>query len=138
MKNKIFLLSILCLVVSFSCKKPAGSDTRDQYYVKYILDGGSSMQQASTTGLKITLKNETGALNDYIRSNRGTNEFIVGPISKGFIASLKGTNVCCKLCCYIRPNLQIYTSENNGPFVLKNEDLSKDLRDEAQISYLVE
>ncbi len=57
---------------------------------------------------------------------------------KGFVCSVKGTYVCCPQCCYIRPNLQIYTSENNGPFVLKKEDLTKDLRDEAEIVYTVE
>lgn len=132
------LLSLVLLSGVFGCKKPSNSSPAKEYYVKYIIDGGSSIQQVNTTGLKVTLKNEKGVLTEYIRSNRGSNEFIVGPVTKGFVCSVKGTNVCCPQCCYIRPNLQIYTSENNGPFVLKKEDLIKDLRDEAEIVYTVE
>jgi hypothetical protein len=106
--------------------------------VKYVIDGKSSIQQMNNTGLKITLINEKSVSVDYIRSNRGSNEFIVGPVNKGFASSLSGTNVCCALCCYISPNLQIFVSENNGPFVLKKEDLSTQLRDAAQISYTIE
>ncbi len=132
------LLSLALLVVVFGCKKSSNTLPVKEYYIKYVIDGGSSIQQTNTTGLKVTLKNEKGLLTEYVRSNRGPNEFIVGPVTKGFVCSVKGTNVCCPQCCYIRPNLQIYTSENNGPFVLKKEDLTKDLRDEAEIVYTVE
>ena len=130
--NYLFLL----MFVLVGCKK--GSNNEPQYYVKYVIDGGSSIQQVNNTGLKITLTNEKNTSVDYIRSNRGSNEFTIGPVKKGFISSVSATNVCCALCCYIRPTLQIYLSENNGAFVLKKEDLSTQLRDAAQISFTIE
>jgi hypothetical protein len=132
MKWYCVLFSVLIFA---GCKK---SGSNNEYYVKYIIDGKSSIQQESKTGLKVTLRNEKGISVDYIRSNRGPNEFLVGPVKRGFISSLTGTNACPPLACYIRPNLQIFVSENNGPFVLKKEDASTNLRDVAELSHTIE
>ena len=135
MKQYFILLFALFFL---GCTKKNNQQSETQYYVKYVIDGKSSIQQMNNTGLKVTLNNEKSVMVDYIRSNRGANEFVVGPVKKGFVSSLSGTNVCCVSCCYISPNLQIFVSENNGPFVLKKEDLSTQLRDAAQISYTIE
>jgi len=132
--------TLLFLIVLFGCKKNTTDQSQENnttYYVKYVIDGMSSIQQTNSTGLKITLTDEKNTSVDYIRSNRGSNEFIIGPVKKGFKSSITGTNVCCPLCCYIRPNVQIYVSESNGPFVLKKEDMSTQLRDNVQIDYTI-
>ncbi len=141
--NSIKLLLINGLIAFFfvlfftKCKKET-VENKVEYYVKYIIDGKSSIQQSKTDGLKVTLKNETGVMVDYIRSNRGAIEFIVGPVTKGFNAKLVGTNVCCVNCCYIKPSLQIYLSENNGPFVLKKEESVTQYTDLVQIDYTIQ
>lgn len=131
------LISLFFVLFFTKCKKET-VENKVEYYVKYIIDGKSSFQQSKTDGLKVTLKNETGVMVDYIRSNRGAIEFIVGPVTKGFNAKLVGTNVCCVNCCYIKPSLQIYLSENNGPFVLKKEESVTQYTDVVQIDYTVQ
>ena len=126
------------LVLFFTmCKKEAVVD-QTEYYVKYVIDGRSSIQQSKTDGLKVTLINENGVLVEYIRSNLGSLEFNVGPVKKGFNAKLIGTNVCCFSCCYIKPMLQIFVSENNGPFVLKNEINTTEYKDVVQLDHTIQ
>lgn len=124
------------LVLFFTmCKKETVVD-QTEYYVKYVIDGRSNVQRPS--GLKVTLINEAGVLVEYIRSNLGSLEFNVGPVKKGFNAKLIGTNVCCFSCCYIKPMLQIFVSENNGPFVLKNEINTTEYKDVVQLDHTIQ
>jgi hypothetical protein len=140
-RRKLFLVNVLAttfLVMFFTmCKKETVVD-QTEYYVKYVIDGRSSIQQSKTDGLKVTLTNENGATVEYIRSNRGSLEFNVGPVKKGFSAKLIGTNVCCVSCCYIKPMLQIFVSENNGPFVLKNEINTTEYKDVVQLDHTIQ
>ncbi len=130
------LIALFFVLFFTTCKKEI-VENKDEYYVKYIIDGKSSIQQSKTDGLKVTLTNENSVLVDYIRSNRGAIEFIVGPVTKGFKATLVGANVCCVNCCYIKPSLQIFLSENNGPFVLKKEESVTQYTDKVQIDYTI-
>ena len=131
------LMAVLFVLFFTKCKKEP-IENKVEYYVKYIIDGKSSIQQAKADGLKVTLTNENGVSVDYIRSNRGAIEFIVGPVTKGFYAKLVGTNVCCVNCCYIKPSIQIFLSENNGPFVLKKEESVTQYTDIVQIDYTIQ
>ena len=132
MKFYAFLLMILFL----GCKK--SNNNEPQYYVKYVADGQSSIQQAKPNGLKIFIDNENGTVTEFIRSNRGVNEFTIGPIKKGFISRVAVTNICPPLDCYIRPLLQIHISQDNGPFVIKKEFISSQYSDNASITYTIE
>lgn len=128
---------IPCLMILFlGCKKSNNYET--QYYVKYVADGQSSIQQAKSNGLKIFIDNENGTVTEFIRSNRGVNEFTIGPVKKGFISRVAVTNICPPLDCYIRPLLQIHISQDNGPFVIKKEFISSQYSDNASITYTIQ
>jgi len=135
---KFYFLVLLILISA--CKK-AETTTPDQYYVKYIAIGGAKYPfvLSSSSGMKITVLNEKNLNDEYVRGNSTTNEFIVGPVSKGFNAVITAVRFPATATSnlYIRPNLQILTSINNGPFVLKTEDLSTELRDSARIEYKI-
>ena len=131
------LIALFFVFFFTTCKKEA-VENPIEFYVKYVIDGNSSYQQSKTDGLKVTLTNENSVSVDYIRSNRGAIEFIVGPVKRGFNAKLVGTNVCCVNCCYIKPSLQIFLSENNGPFVLKKEETVSQYTDVVQIDYTIQ
>ena len=62
MKWYCVLFSVLIFA---GCKK---SGSNNEYYVKYIIDGKSSIQQESKTGLKVTLRNEKGISIELINS----------------------------------------------------------------------
>ena len=128
---------IPCLMILFlGCKK--SNNYEPQYYVKYVADGQSSIQQAKPNGLKIFIDNENGTVTEFIRSNRGVNEFTIGPVKKGFISRVAVTNICPPLDCYIRPLLQIHISQDNGPFVIKKEFISSQYSDNASITYTIQ
>jgi len=131
--KKVFIYSILLLV---ACNKSPINDT--DFYIKYVIDGQSSIQQAKPNGLKIFINNENGGVTEHIRSNRGTNEFIIGPVKIGFKSKVAVSNVCPPLDCYIRPFLQIYTSEKNAHFILKKELASSQYADNASIEYEIQ
>jgi hypothetical protein len=138
--NKILVTCInLSLFLLIGCSKKS-STSENEYYVKYVIDGKSSIQQNSPTGLKITLINEGKVAVDYIRPSRGSNEFTIGPVKKGFTASLTGLNMCpATNSCPTLMDLQIFVSQNNGPFVLKKEDInSATYRSNTQISHTIE
>jgi hypothetical protein len=139
MKNILVIYINLSLFFLICCSKK-NSASENEYYVKYVIDGRSSIQQNSPTGLKVTLINEGKVAVDYIRPSRGSNEFTIGPVKKGFIASLAGLNMCpVTNSCYTFMDLQIFISQNNGPFVLKKEDVnSATYRNTAQITYTIE
>jgi hypothetical protein len=105
----------ILMVLGIACKK----NTDDIYYVKYIVDGKSAV--SVNNGLWIFINNENGGETDYFRSNKGVNDFTIGPVKKGFIAKLVVKNACPS-SCVIRPLLQIQISQNNGPFTIKREE----------------
>jgi hypothetical protein len=129
MKLYVFLLMTLFL----GCKK----ESNDDYYIKYVADGQSTIQQSQPNGLWIFINNENSGVTDFKRSNRGLVEFTVGPVKKGFLSKIAVTNACPS-SCYIRPLLQIHISQNGGPFVIKKELVSSQYSDTASITYTIQ
>jgi len=138
------LYLVLVVIALFGCNKnstnSAQSDT--QYYVKYVVDGGASypLVTSSTSGLKVKLINDKNIIEEYVRGNSLSSEFPVGPIKKGFTATLTALRypATANSNLYIKPKLQIFVSMNNGPYVLKKEDMSNATRDSATINYVIE
>jgi len=106
----------IVMVLLLGCKK---NSVTDDYYVKYVADGKSTV--SVNNGLWIFINDENGGVTDYFRSNKGVNEFTIGPVKKGFVSKLLVKNACPS-SCVIRPLLQIHISQNNGPFVIKREE----------------
>ncbi len=130
----------LVVIVLVGCNK--NSSNNAQYYVKYVVDGGAGypLVTSSTSGLKVKLINDKNITEEYVRGNSISYEFPVGPIKKGFNATLTALRfpATASSSLYIKPKLQIFVSMNNGPYVLKKEDTSNTTRDSATISYIIE
>ena len=139
MKN-ILLILFLCL--SFSCKK---EEKAVEYYINYQVQGKSNYNiSLSPNGLQVTYTYS----NDYkpvnkIESNNTKHEYIIGPVEKGFVATLKVKNNCKPLGCYIKPVLRIYEgglikgSVKDYYWDPKKEDSSINIVDSLTISYVV-
>ena len=139
MRN-IFL--ILFLFLLFSCKK---EEKAVEYYIKYEVQGKSNNNiSLSPNGLQVTYTYS----NDYkpvnkIESNNTKHEYIIGPVEKGFVATLKVKNNCKPLGCYIKPVLRIYEgglikgSVKDYYWDPKKEDSSTSIVDSLTISYIV-
>ncbi len=125
----VFLLVIFFL----GCKKESNPD----YYIKYVADGQSTIQQAQPNGLWIFINNENSGVTDFRRSNRGVSEFTIGPVKKGFLSKIAVTNACPS-SCYIRPLLQIHISQNGEPFVIKKELVLSQYVNDASIELKIE
>lgn len=121
------------MTLFLGCKK----ESNDDYYIKYVADGQSTIQQSQPNGLWIFINNENSGVTDFKRSNRGLVEFTVGPVKKGFLSKIAVTNACPS-SCYIRPLLQIHISQNGGPFVIKKELVSSQYINDASIDFKIE
>jgi hypothetical protein len=85
MSNLIkFLLLALLVAIQFSCKK---SQVKDVYYVRYEIES----QTIYTGGkLNVQISNENGNL-PLVINQRQSWETTIGPVSKGFKATLNVT-----------------------------------------------
>jgi hypothetical protein len=130
----------LVVIALFGCNK--NSTNNAQYYVKYVVDGGAAypLLTSTTSGLKVKLNNDKNVTEEYVRGNSTSYEFPVGPIKNGFTATLTALRfpATATSSLYIKPKLQIFVSMNNGPYVLKMEDMSNATRDSATISYRIQ
>ena len=136
------ILLILFLFLLFSCKK---EEKAVEYYIKYEVQGKSNNNiSLSPNGLQVTYTYS----NDYkpvnkIESNNTKHEYIIGPVEKGFVATLKVKNNCKPLACYIKPVLRIYEgglikgSVKDYYWDPKKEDSSINIVDSLTISYVV-
>ena len=134
----IFTISILL----FSCKK---EEKAVEYYIKYEVQGKSNNNiSLSPNGLQVTYtySNDYNPVNK-IESNNTKHEYIIGPVEKGFVATLKVKNNCKPLACYIKPVLRIYEgglikgSVKDYYWDPKKEDSSTSIVDSLTISYIV-
>jgi hypothetical protein len=135
------ILLILFLFLLFSCKK----EEKVEYYIKYEVQGKSRNNiSLSPTGLQVIYTYFT----DYkpvtkIESNDEKHEYIIGPVEKGFVATLKVKNNCKPLGCYIKPLLRIYAgnlikgSLKDYYWEPMKEDSSVSIVDSLTISYIV-
>lgn len=128
--SQIGLIIVLFIlgIINFGCKKENENTNvaTDEYYVKYIVnsstpyvEGGKSINRIA----KITSENNS---NQNFTFNKSTWEIIIGPVKKGFNASL---NASYNATVFGGPsrtyiNSEIHVSKNNGPFTLKASDIS--------------
>ncbi|HEX7367483.1 MAG TPA: hypothetical protein VF273_10330 [Pelobium sp.] len=139
---KLIILFFILGLTNFGCKKERESIkvTTDEYYVKYIVKSSTAYIQG---GKSIYRTAEIASENNSKQSftfNNATWETIIGPVKKGFNASLKASyNVTAfggPSRTYI--NSEIYVSKNNGPFALKASDISTTERFSAStIKYVI-
>lgn len=127
---KKVLLYFICLCTAFSaCTKGEGggltpSVEEEQYYVKYIGDSISGQYSVSYEDTKGTV-----TLSD---QREAKFERTVGPVSKGFKASLR---ITCGY--YMPPTVRIEVKKGNAPFVVKAEKVGSGYVG-ASVSYVIE
>ena len=106
----------------------------DEYYVKYEVDSSTIYYGGK---LDVTLNSETNEDMTIIINKRALSETVIGPVQKGFNATLK---VKSKSTDYnhLRLYTNIYVSKNGSPFALKMSDGSDTPRDAVQINYTID
>jgi len=137
---RIGLIIGLLGILNFGCNKENENTNvvADEYYVKYIVnsstpyvEGGKSISRTA----QITSENNS---NKSFTFNKSAWETTIGPVKKGFHASLNssfsqvfgGPNRT-----YI--NIEIHVSKNNGPFALKASNTSTQERFSASCKYTI-
>ena len=133
-KGLIFNLFLILSVLTTSCKKSNIQDNKDKYYVKYEVNS-TSVYIGGKLNVTIQDKDSTQT---FILNTRWPWETVIGPVEKGFIATLgviksgsTGEDATLKLYT------QISVSVNNEPFVLKKIDGSDVPRNSVNINYTV-
>jgi hypothetical protein len=106
----------------------------DEYYVKYEVNSSTIY---SGRKLDVTLNTETNETKTFTIDQRILWEAIIGPVQKGFNATLKVINPAVttnksKLYTNIR------VSKNGSPFALKESDGSDTPRDAVYVSYRID
>lgn len=128
---RIIALLIIAFIGIYSsgCSK----DDDNEYYVKYEVDSKTIYYGGK---LNVTVKTETNNNATYIINTRSEWETIIGPVRKGFNATLhivqEGSDSHLKLYT------QISVSKNGDPFVLKSIDGSDEPRDSVYLNYKIE
>ena len=120
--------------LSFGCSKKDGTNDSDEYYVKYIV---SSYTIYIGGKLDVAINTENNSEEVLTISQRTKKEIIIGPVKRGFQATLKAgatSNTLDRLTLYTA----IHVSKNGSPFALKVIDDSDKPRDSVQISYTID
>jgi len=116
------------------CKK---NEVNDEYYVKYEIESSTIYYGGK---LDVQLKSENAIL-PLVINQREKWETTIGPVKKGFIASLKATKQGWNGLTQetqLRLYLRIHVSKNNGPFALKKINGSDSPRATAESQVTVE
>lgn len=133
----LYGLTVITALISFSCKEdsqPTESNSpSDEYYVKYEVNSSTIYSGGK---LDLNIRTEEDKNLTLIINQRTLHETIIGPVKKGFNASMSVKaqgNSQNKLQLYTN----IYVSKNGSPFALKKSDGSDDPRDFVQLSYTI-
>lgn len=134
-----FLFRTLIIITLFqSCSK----DSKNDYYVKYIIESTSSNSQQTKLQLITTLTDEFGKPKEIKHKTGGKWELTIGPVKKGFNSKLSTKSIFEDPANPLMPynakiNLKIEVSVNNGPFSSKKMDESPEWRKDAEISHTI-
>jgi len=115
---------------SIGCSK----EDKDEYYIKYEVNS-STIYTGGKLNVTISTENNNNTTIDI--NTRTTWETVIGPVKKGFTATLqvtKGGSPDSQLKLYT----QISVSKNGSPFALKKIDGSDTPRNSAQINYAID
>lgn len=137
-KKLIWLFVITLGFINLGCEKEDSNDSNssvenyDEYYVKYIVKS-SSIYTVSRTA-QISSENS----NSSFTFNNSPWEVTIGPVKKGFSASLSARFITTQTLAKTYINVEIQVSKNSAPFALKASDNSTEVRYSASTSYTVD
>jgi hypothetical protein len=103
----------------------------DEYYVKYAVSSNTIYSQLT---LYTTVNNENNVDLNYTFYAGAPWEKIIGPVQKGFNATLEVSCVDAELLI----GLEIYVSKNDSPFAIKASDSNGQYRKSAQLGYTID
>ena len=131
MKSIYYLIFFAALLLG--CKEQElPAVVKDRYYVKYEVNSSTIY-----IGGKLVVEvQDRDSIKSFLINTRSPWETIIGPVEKGFNASLsvvKSGTPDTKL----QIQTQISVSVNNEPFVLKKMDNSDALRNSVSIAYSI-
>jgi hypothetical protein len=132
-KGFIWMLIILGVILSGCEGESTPVQNNDEYYVKYIVKS-RSLYSVSITA---RIKSENNS-NIVFTISKGDWEVTVGPVQKYFPASLDASYNTSQTLAQTYIDVEIHVSKNNGPFALKSNNSSTDVRMSASTSYILD
>jgi hypothetical protein len=130
-----FLLLLPATLLLSSCEKLGLK--KDNYYIKYQVESSTIYYGGK---LNVELNTENGK-SPFVVNQRENWETTIGPVKKGFTASLKATKEGWNgqtVENHLKLKLRILVSKNNGPFALKKSDEPSMSRATAELQYVIE
>lgn len=128
----VFCVCAILLTLTISCKKEDKEDT-DEYYVKYEVNSSSIYTGQK---LNVTYTNDKGQSTSTQINARTKWETIVGPVKKGFNASMRiktdGSATSLTM------SAQISVSKNSSAFAVKNTNASIASQSSLNVNYSVD
>ena len=129
----VMILTLGLMNTSCENSKEGTEIDPDEYYVKYEVNSSTIYSGGK---LEVTISSETILPLVLTIDQRVLWEVIIGPVEKGFVASMK-----VKAKDETNDQLKLYTnihvSKNNSPFALKKTDGSDTPRDQVNITYTI-
>ena len=125
-------------IVNFGCNKENDKNNEnnnvveDEYYVKYIVK--SSTMYSLTRTARINSENNA---NRSFTFNNSTWEVTIGPVKKGFNASISASYNTSQVLAKTYIDVEIQVSKNNAPFALKASNVSTQVRNSASTGYTI-
>jgi hypothetical protein len=126
----IFTLGLM----SLGCNKENEENNSDEYYVTYELSSSTIYYGGK---LDVVISTDNNISETFVVNQRQNWEVIIGPVQKGFKASLSA-NATGNTYNHLRLYTNIYVSKNGSPFALKKSNGSDEPRDAVQINYTID
>lgn len=139
LKKLIWTFIIALGIINFGCEKEVPNSNvdnnttnniTDEYYVKYVVTS-SSIYSVSRTA---QINSENNSKSSYTFNNSPW-EVTIGPVKKGFNASLSANFNTSQVLAKTYINVEIQVSKNNAPFALKASNNSTEVRNSASTNY---
>ena len=103
----------------------------DSYYVKYVVDG----TKVQKLPLEVSVKSKSNTNLDFEIDQSDIHwEKVIGPVRKGFEASMEVSNPSGKQIIHS----EIYVKKNNGAYLLKVRDDRYEWRSNLEIDYTID
>lgn len=128
---KELIVVFLLILISFGCSK---ENNADEYYVKYEVESSTIYYGGK---LNVSLNTEDNSTFDIIIDQKINWEMTIGPVKKGFVASLS-VSAPSETYDKLTIGTKISVSKNNGPFAVKLNDSSTAPRDMVESSYTID
>lgn len=133
-------LIVSFVIINYSCEKKCNCEddntviVKDEYYVKYEVNSSTIYMGGK---LNVILKTEKNSNANITIDQRVLWETVIGPVQKGFDATLK-VDAVSETFNQLKLYTNIYASKNGSPFALKKSDASETPRSSVQSNYLID